>query len=329
VLDWAMAGAGLVMMIGTFGPWYGVPFLRIEEGGWHSVRYFGWFVFVIGLAILALAVLDAVMEGRETSVSAAVALSVTAIGAVALLVLLVRMAYRPGPSSVVGLGWGIVLATLGSLMAVGAAIARLFVDNVGRKEAVPAAPAPSATPFAGSGPPPYVAPAPAPAPWQPPTQPPPAPYGPPAAPYGQPAPPYGPPAAPPYGQPAPPVVMTASSLAVDGAPEPAAPEPPVEPVTPADTVAAGNDVTSPDAPEPAPTAGAAQEPVPAGDPAVPEAPPQATEAPADPPSVPVVQPSPFAPAASEEPAAFCPACGTQFGGDALFCHRCGARRPGM
>jgi hypothetical protein len=306
-LDWVLAGAGLVMMIGTLGPWYGVSFMGYggAVGGWHSVRYFGWFVFLIGLAIVALAVLDAIMERKGTGVSAAVSLTVAAVGGVALLVLLVRMAYRPEPRSIVGLRWGIVLATLASLTAVGAAIARIFVDNdTGQKNVAPAAP------YAPPVPPPYVSQAPA--AWQPVT----------------------PPGVTPYGQAMPPVVMTASSVAAataeSGAAEPPVPTPPppeavsppdaetpVEPVVPPAPVAPLEAAEAPAGAAP-PDEAPPVEPPPEPAPTEPSADAEPSEAPAPPLGV----------AGADEPAAFCPTCGAPFGQDALFCARCGSRRPG-
>ncbi len=323
LLDWVLGGAGLVMMLGTLGPWYGVSFMGYGEtvGGWHSVKYFGWFVFLIGLAIVALAVLDAVMELRGTGVSAAISLTVAAIGGVALLVLLIRMAYRPEPHGIVGLRWGIVLATLASLAAIGVAIARIFVDNTADKSGAPA------TPYTPAVPPPYVAQAPA--AWQTATT----------------------PAAPPYGQASPPVVMTAAGVAAaaEGAAEPQAPAPPPEAESPPDATSLpdADALVEPVAPlvqaAPAEAAEVSSgiEP-PDGAPPVeppPVEPPPDGAPPVEPPPAPAsAEPSadaapagaPVAPMGSsaDEPAAFCPGCGAAFVQDALFCARCGARRPG-
>jgi hypothetical protein len=111
-VDWYSAGASVTLPLGTtvsvsgdFGPWDGEGFLG----------------FIANIVILAAA-LSAVGLAILTATSRTIALPVaasaltTALGIGAVLMVLLRMVFQPGPNELIDLKFGILLALIAALI---------------------------------------------------------------------------------------------------------------------------------------------------------------------------------------------------------------------
>jgi hypothetical protein len=111
-VDWYSAGASVTLPLGTTVNVHG------DFGAWDGEGFFGFLANLVilsaGVAAITLAVLKA--TSRTVALPMAASAITAALGIAAVLMVLLRMVFQPGPNDLVDLKFGIVLALIASLI---------------------------------------------------------------------------------------------------------------------------------------------------------------------------------------------------------------------
>lgn len=102
--DIGVLGAGLVVFISSFLPWYGVKIDNFNgtASGWHS-GFLAWFPILLCIVVAALVVAQILGRVRVPAVGPVPpALVLTAVSALALLLILIRWATLPDVPTILG-----------------------------------------------------------------------------------------------------------------------------------------------------------------------------------------------------------------------------------
>ena len=111
--DWLAALGGVVLLVALFLPWYTVSGDDQDLTGWQAFSVIDVLLALAALTGIALAVLTAVR--RTPAVPVAFAVLGLPIGALAALIVMIRLVDPPGPNDLLGPGAGAWLSLAGAL----------------------------------------------------------------------------------------------------------------------------------------------------------------------------------------------------------------------
>jgi hypothetical protein len=109
--DWLAGLGGAVLIVSLFLDWYTVSGRNLT--GWRSFSVIDVLLFLAGLLGVALAVTTALR--RTPAVPVALGVLTSPVGALATLLVLIRIVDPPGPNQFISLGAGVWIALAGAL----------------------------------------------------------------------------------------------------------------------------------------------------------------------------------------------------------------------
>jgi hypothetical protein len=159
----AAAGAAVLFLV-MFLDWYGIEGTSVAANAWQVFTWVDLYLFVTLVVALGLAILT--MAQRTVALPVSVSVLVTALGALATLLILYRIVNQPGPNELISVRYGAYLGllaaaaiTFGGFMAMRNESASF--GSAATRQQTPTRPAPSPSPSGGApstSPPPADAP---------------------------------------------------------------------------------------------------------------------------------------------------------------------------
>jgi hypothetical protein len=139
--DWLAGLGGLALLVSLFLPWYSVAGVDRDLTGWQSFAVIDVLLALAALVGIALAVTTAVR--RTPAVPVALGVLGGPVGALAALLVLIRLLDPPGPNELLDLGPGAWLALAGALAVAAGAWWSLGDERNRGVPAVPVEPRPA------------------------------------------------------------------------------------------------------------------------------------------------------------------------------------------